>query len=125
MGYSLLAKKPMSLMLEESRETGEHSLKRTLGPVSLTARRRRDHRRGDFRALGPRRALRRSGPDAFVRDLWIRLRLRGPLLRGIFGHDSAGGQRLHLCLRGTRRTLRVDHWLGSNAGIRHGREHSF
>jgi len=37
MGYSLLAKKPMSLMLEESRETGEHSLKRTLGPVSLTA----------------------------------------------------------------------------------------
>jgi APA family basic amino acid/polyamine antiporter len=37
MGYSLLAKKPMSLMLEESRDTGEHSLKRTLGPVSLTA----------------------------------------------------------------------------------------
>ncbi len=37
MGYSLLAKKPMSLMLEESRDTSEHSLKRTLGPVSLTA----------------------------------------------------------------------------------------
>jgi APA family basic amino acid/polyamine antiporter len=37
MGGSVLAKKPMSLMLEESRETGEHSLKRTLGPVSLTA----------------------------------------------------------------------------------------
>src|ERR1700690_3352321 len=37
MGYSLLAKKPMSLMLEESRDTSENSLKRTLGPVSLTA----------------------------------------------------------------------------------------
>jgi APA family basic amino acid/polyamine antiporter len=37
MGGSVLAKKPMSLMIEESRETGEHSLKRTLGPVSLTA----------------------------------------------------------------------------------------
>jgi basic amino acid/polyamine antiporter, APA family len=37
MGYSLLAKKPMSLMLEESRDTSETSLKRTLGPVSLTA----------------------------------------------------------------------------------------
>jgi APA family basic amino acid/polyamine antiporter len=37
MGGSVLAKKPMSLMLEESRDTGEHSLKRTLGPVSLTA----------------------------------------------------------------------------------------
>ena len=37
MGSSLLAKKPMSLMLEESRDTSENSLKRTLGPVSLTA----------------------------------------------------------------------------------------
>ncbi len=37
MGYSLLAKKPMALMLEESRDTSANSLKRTLGPVSLTA----------------------------------------------------------------------------------------
>jgi APA family basic amino acid/polyamine antiporter len=37
MGKSVLAKKPMALMLEESRDTSEHSLKRTLGPVSLTA----------------------------------------------------------------------------------------
>ena len=34
---SILAKKPMALMMEESRDTSEHSLKRTLGPVSLTA----------------------------------------------------------------------------------------
>ncbi len=35
MGSPLLTKKPLNLLLEEARETGEHSLKRTLGPVSL------------------------------------------------------------------------------------------
>ena len=37
MGGSVLAKKPMALMMEEARDTSEHSLKRTLGPVTLTA----------------------------------------------------------------------------------------
>ena len=36
MGNSLLAKKPMDLLLRESQEVGEHTLKRALGPVSLT-----------------------------------------------------------------------------------------
>ncbi len=34
---NLLATKPMSLLVEESHETGEHSLKRTLGVFQLTA----------------------------------------------------------------------------------------
>jgi APA family basic amino acid/polyamine antiporter len=34
---NLLAKKPISLLLAESQESGEHSLKRTLGPFQLTA----------------------------------------------------------------------------------------
>jgi APA family basic amino acid/polyamine antiporter len=34
---NLLARKPLNLLLEEARETGEHSLKRTLGVVQLTA----------------------------------------------------------------------------------------
>src|SRR5438270_6053101 len=34
---NLLATKPLSLLLEEAKETGEHSLKRTLGPFQLTA----------------------------------------------------------------------------------------
>ena len=34
---NLLAKKPLRLLLEEARETGEHSLKRTLGVFQLTA----------------------------------------------------------------------------------------
>ncbi|MDP9161333.1 MAG: amino acid permease [Acidobacteriota bacterium] len=34
---NLLARKPLHLLLEEARETGGHSLKRTLGPFQLTA----------------------------------------------------------------------------------------
>jgi basic amino acid/polyamine antiporter, APA family len=37
MGNPLLARKPMSLLMSEAQESGEHTLKRTLGPVSLTA----------------------------------------------------------------------------------------
>src|ERR1700737_729135 len=33
---NLLARKPLKLLMEEARETGEHSLKRTLGVVQLT-----------------------------------------------------------------------------------------
>jgi len=37
MSDSLFAKKPMSRLLEEAQATGEHTLKRTLGPFHLTA----------------------------------------------------------------------------------------
>ncbi len=37
MGNPLFARKPMSMLLEESTEAGAHSLKRTLGPFQLTA----------------------------------------------------------------------------------------
>ena len=37
MGNPLFAKKPMSVLLSEAKESGEHSLKRTLGPFQLTA----------------------------------------------------------------------------------------
>jgi len=37
MGSPLLKKKPMDWLLNEAKATGEHTLKRTLGPVSLTA----------------------------------------------------------------------------------------
>jgi APA family basic amino acid/polyamine antiporter len=37
MGNPLFARKPMSMLLEESKEAGAHSLKRTLGPFQLTA----------------------------------------------------------------------------------------
>jgi APA family basic amino acid/polyamine antiporter len=37
MGNPLFAKKSLEMLLTESKETGEHSLKRTLGPFQLTA----------------------------------------------------------------------------------------
>jgi APA family basic amino acid/polyamine antiporter len=37
MGNPLLAKKPLNLLMEEAAESGEHTLKRTLGPIQLTA----------------------------------------------------------------------------------------
>src|SRR3982075_4203345 len=37
MGNPLFARKPLKLLLEEAGESGEHSLKRTLGVVQLTA----------------------------------------------------------------------------------------
>jgi basic amino acid/polyamine antiporter, APA family len=37
MSNPLFRKKPMDLLLREAAETGEHTLKRTLGPLSLTA----------------------------------------------------------------------------------------
>lgn len=37
MGNPLFATKPMGRLLQEAQETGEHSLKRTLGPIQLTA----------------------------------------------------------------------------------------
>ena len=36
-GNPLMRKKPMDWLLNEAKATGEHTLKRTLGPVSLTA----------------------------------------------------------------------------------------
>jgi len=35
MGNPLFAKKTLEMLLTESKETGEHSLKRALGPVNL------------------------------------------------------------------------------------------
>src|SRR5512144_957825 len=37
MGNPLFIRKPMNMLLKEAGETGENTLKRTLGPVSLTA----------------------------------------------------------------------------------------
>src|SRR6058998_2453663 len=33
----LFAKKPMQMLMEETQESGEHTLRRTLGPIHLTA----------------------------------------------------------------------------------------
>jgi hypothetical protein len=45
MSNPLFKKKPMDWLLNEAKATGEHTLKRTLGPVSLTALCSRDWER--------------------------------------------------------------------------------
>ena len=60
---------------------------------------RSDHRCGHLRAVGTGRALRRSRLDAFVRALGTGLRVCRPVLCGVRGDDSAGGQRLYLRVR--------------------------
>ena len=124
MGNPLFAKKSMDMLLAEAKETGEHSLKRTLGPFQLTALGvGRGHRRWHFRVVRVGGSLRWAWLDAFLRTLWIGLRVCRALLRGVRGHDSAGGQRLYLRVRHARRVVRVDYRLGPDAGIRHGRQH--
>ncbi len=66
----LLATKPLELLVKEAQESGEHSLKRTLGPFQLTALGvGAIIGAGIFVLVGPGRSLRRPGPDAVVRDL--------------------------------------------------------
>ena len=116
----------MSVLLSEAEEHGSHSLKRTLGVFQLTALGvGAVIGAGIFVLSGLGRALRRTRPDAFVRAFGPGLRLRRTLLRGIRRHDSAGRQRLYLRVRHARRVLRLDHRLGSDARIRHGRQHGF
>jgi len=86
----LFAKKPISALMEEARETGEHSLKRTLGPFQLTAL-------GVGAVIGAGifvlsgLGAHYAGPNAFVRVVGPGLCICRALLRGVCGDDSAGG----------------------------------
>ena len=119
-----LATKPLNLLMEEARETGEHSLKRTLGVFQLTALGvGAIIGAGIFVMVGLGAHYAGPGTDSVVRPLRPGVRLRRTLLCGIRGHDSAGGQRLHLRVCHAGRIARLDHRLGPDARIRHGRQH--
>ena len=86
----LFATKPLNKLIAEAQETGEHTLKRTLGPVNLVML-------GIGAIIGAGLFVRtaaaiadRAGPSVVAgvhrRRRW--LRLRGPLLRGVRVHDS-------------------------------------
>ena len=97
---NLLATKPLDRLLSEAQETGEHSLKRTLGVFQLTAL-------GVGAVIGAGifvlsgLGAHYAGPGLMLSFVLsgIGLRVCRPLLCRICGDDSAGGQRLHLCLR--------------------------
>ena len=97
---NLFATKPLNLLMEEARETGEHSLKRTLGVFQLTALGvGAIIGAGIFVMVGAGRALCGARTLFVVRFVGAGMRVCGTLLRRVCGHDSAGGQRLHLRVR--------------------------
>ena len=126
MSNPLFKKKPMDWLLNEAKATGEHTLKRTLGPVSLTAL-------GVGAVIGAGifvlsgLGAHYAGPGLMLSFIISGLgcAFAGLVLRRIRCPDSAGRQRLHLRLRRARRINRLDHRLGSNSRIRHGRQHRF
>ncbi len=123
---NLLATKPLNLLMEEARETGEHSLKRTLGVFQLTALGvGAIIGAGIFVMVGLGAQYAGPGTHFVVRSVRTGLRLCRTLLRGVRGHDSTGGQRLHLRLCDAGRIAGVDHRLGFDARIRDGRQHGF
>ena len=97
----LFATKPLNKLIAEAQEVGEHSLKRTLGPVNLVML-------GIGAIIGAGLFVRtaaaiadRAGPSVVLAFIVAgdRLRVCGPLLRGVRLHDSRGRQRLHLFVR--------------------------
>ena len=88
------------------------------------ARHRRDHGRRhllDDRVGGGRRRLargRRARHHRVVRPDGDRVRLRGPLLRGVRRHGPHLGLGLHLRLRDARRGGGLDHRLGPDPRVR-------
>ena len=121
---NLLATKPLNLLMEESRETGEHSLKRTLGVFQLTALGvGAIIGAGIFVMVGLGAQYAGPGTHVVIRSVRAGMRVCRLVLRRVRGHDSAGGQRLHLRLCHAGRIARLDHRLGPDAGIRHGRQH--
>ena len=85
---------------------------------------RRHHRGGDLRPDGHGGgAIRRAGHHPVLRAGRNRLRFRRAVLRRTGGDAARQRQHLHLHLCNARRGLRLDHRLGPDPGVRHGRVH--
>ena len=124
MGNPLFAKKTLDQLIAEAKETGEHSLKKTLGPFQLTA-------------LGVGAVI---GAGIFVFS-GLGAHYAGPglmlsfVLSGLgcafaalcYAEFAAmiplGGKRVHLRVCDAGRIVRVDHRLGPDARVRDGSEH--
>ena len=125
MSNPLFKKKPMDWLLQRSQSHRRaHPETHARPRVAHRARRRRRNRRRNFRAHRPGRHT-TPAPALTLSFIVSGLGcvLRGFLLRGIRRDDSARRQRLHLRLRRARRTNRLDHRLGPDSGICHGRQH--
>ena len=122
---NLLKTKPLDVLMRQASETGEHSLKRALGPVNLiTLGIGAIIGAGIFVLTGPA-AAQYAGPAIVLSYVLagIALRLCRTLLRRIRLPDPHRRLGLHLRLRHAGRDLRLDHRLGPDPGIRLRRGH--
>ena len=116
---NLLRIKPLSMLSEEAREQGEHTLKRSLGALNLvTLGIGAVIGAGIFTLTGQAAAL-RAGPAValsfVVAGHYVRLcRL---VLCGVRVHHSHCGFGLHVRIRHAGRTGGMDHRLGPLPGI--------
>ncbi len=122
---NLLATKPVKIILEEAHETGEHSLRRALGPTNLiTLGIGAIIGTGIFVLTGTATAL-HAGPAIVISFTLVGIELRfcRIVLCRICLHDPCGWLGLHLWLRDSGRDICLDHRLGPGAGIRIRRRH--
>ena len=122
---ALFRTKSIDRLMADVAGSGEATLKRTLGPLSLVTL-------GIGAIIGAGLFVRtaaaiaeRAGPvgDAGVPRRRLRLRVRRPLLRRVRLDDSDRRQRLHLFVRDDGRAGGVDHRLGPLSRIRGRRRH--
>ena len=115
----LLRIKPMSMLSEEARETGEHSLKRTLGALNLvTLGIGAVIGAGIFTLTGQAAAL-RAGPAVALSFVLagIYVRICWTLLCGVRIDHSHRGFCIHLRLCDAGRVRGVDHRVGPVPGV--------
>ena len=118
--YKLLRTKPMSMLQREASETGEHTLKRSLGAMNLITLGIGAIIGAGIFVLTGTAAATAAGPAVcaqfcagghYLRVCWA-------LLRRVCLNHSHRGIRIHLWIRDARRTCGLDYWLGPWAGVR-------
>ena len=120
MASQMLATKPLNVIMEEAKDTGEYSLRRALGPMNLiTLGIGAIIGAGIFVLDGPGRSDHRWARDrGLVYFVGHHLCIRGPLLRGVRVPNPHRRLGLHLWLRNAGRNFRLDHRLGPDPRIR-------
>ena len=118
-GESVLKCKPLDMLMEEASDTGEHSLKRALGPVNLITLGIGAIIGAGIFVLTGSAAAQYAGPAIVLSFI---LAGSGCVFAGLCYSEFASlipdcRLRLHLRLRHAGRNFRLDHRLGPGSGI--------
>ncbi len=117
---NLLKCKPLDMLMREASETGEHSLKRALGPVNLITLGIGAIIGAGIFVLTGSAAAQYAGPAIVLSFILAGhgLCFCRPVLRRVCLADSHRRLGLHLRLRDPGRNFRLDHRLGPHPGVR-------